>query len=54
MLTGFSAFDAISQYLNEDNQKVMAITSGHDHGESWCARTRTSDGITLCFDGHSG
>ncbi|ORX35176.1 Metallo-dependent phosphatase-like protein [Kockovaella imperatae] len=47
-------FDAINDCLNEGQNKVMAITSGHDHGESWCARTRTSSGITLCFDGHSG
>ncbi|KAH8832667.1 Metallo-dependent phosphatase-like protein [Flagelloscypha sp. PMI_526] len=34
--------------------KVLAMTSGHDHGESWCARSTNSSGIPLCFNGHSG
>ncbi|KAF7323948.1 Metallo-dependent phosphatase-like protein [Mycena kentingensis (nom. inval.)] len=33
---------------------VLAVTSGHDHGESWCARSNTSSGIPICFNGHSG
>nr|GAT58835.1 predicted protein [Mycena chlorophos] len=33
---------------------VLAVTSGHDHGESWCARSTVSVGIPICFDGHSG
>ncbi|ORY25933.1 Metallo-dependent phosphatase-like protein [Naematelia encephala] len=40
--------------LSGSNNNVLAITSGHDHGESWCARSKASNGITLCFDGHSG
>lgn len=46
-------FNAIVD-LAEGKNKVMAVTSGHDHGESWCARSTNSSGITLCFDGHSG
>ncbi|KAF8175704.1 Metallo-dependent phosphatase-like protein [Mycena galopus ATCC 62051] len=34
--------------------KVLAVTSGHDHGESWCARATASSGIPICFNGHSG
>ncbi|KAJ7162799.1 Metallo-dependent phosphatase-like protein [Mycena crocata] len=34
--------------------RVLAVTSGHDHGESWCARARPSAGIPICFNGHSG
>ncbi|KAJ7048501.1 Metallo-dependent phosphatase-like protein [Mycena amicta] len=33
---------------------VLAVTSGHDHGESWCARSTISSGIPICFNGHSG
>jgi hypothetical protein len=35
---------------------VLAVTSGHDHGESWCARAPRSAGIAIpiCFNGHSG
>ncbi|KAK7017399.1 Metallo-dependent phosphatase-like protein [Favolaschia claudopus] len=33
---------------------VLAVTSGHDHGESWCARATASSGIPICFNGHSG
>ncbi|KAJ7698347.1 Metallo-dependent phosphatase-like protein [Mycena rosella] len=33
---------------------VLAVTSGHDHGESWCARARASAGLPICFNGHSG
>ncbi|KAJ7194412.1 Metallo-dependent phosphatase-like protein [Mycena pura] len=33
---------------------VLAVTSGHDHGESWCARAKVSSGIPICFNGHSG
>ncbi|KAF7289871.1 Alpha-aminoadipate reductase Lys1p [Mycena indigotica] len=34
--------------------RVLGMTSGHDHGESWCARSTTSSGIPICFNGHSG
>ncbi|KZO91967.1 Metallo-dependent phosphatase [Calocera viscosa TUFC12733] len=47
------SFNAILN-LAEGQDKVLAITSGHDHGESWCARSSNSSGIPLCFDGHSG
>ncbi|KZT50667.1 Metallo-dependent phosphatase [Calocera cornea HHB12733] len=40
--------------LSEGKNKVLAVTSGHDHGDSWCARSFNSSGLTLCFDGHSG
>ncbi|GFZ45087.1 hypothetical protein JCM24511_02813 [Saitozyma sp. JCM 24511] len=40
--------------LSQGTNKVLAVTSGHDHGESWCARSKDSSGISLCFDGHSG
>ncbi|KAF7298608.1 Metallo-dependent phosphatase-like protein [Mycena indigotica] len=34
---------------------VLAVTSGHDHGESWCARSKDlSASIPICFNGHSG
>ncbi|KAJ7196231.1 Metallo-dependent phosphatase-like protein [Mycena pura] len=33
---------------------VLAVTSGHDHGESWCARATASQGVAICFNGHSG
>ncbi|KAJ7098550.1 Metallo-dependent phosphatase-like protein [Mycena belliarum] len=34
--------------------RVLAVTSGHDHGESWCARATASSGVPICFNGHSG
>ncbi|KAJ7601880.1 Metallo-dependent phosphatase-like protein [Mycena polygramma] len=34
--------------------RVLAVTSGHDHGESGCARSTNSSGIPICFNGHSG
>ncbi|KAJ7339733.1 Metallo-dependent phosphatase-like protein [Mycena albidolilacea] len=40
--------------LDGGKGKVLAITSGHDHGESWCARSKESSGIPICFNGHSG
>lgn len=40
--------------LNGGKGNVLAVTSGHDHGESWCARARASSGIPICFNGHSG
>lgn len=46
-------FQAIVE-LSQGKNKVLAVTSGHDHGESWCARSHQSSGISLCFDGHSG
>ncbi|CAD6563925.1 MAG: hypothetical protein TREMPRED_002378 [Tremellales sp. Tagirdzhanova-0007] len=46
-------FNEIVQ-LAQGKNKVMAITSGHDHGDSWCGRSYNSSGLALCFDGHSG
>ncbi|KAJ7141700.1 Metallo-dependent phosphatase-like protein [Mycena crocata] len=40
--------------LDGGKGRVLAITSGHDHGESWCARSTDSSGIPICFNGHSG
>ncbi|KAJ7893257.1 Metallo-dependent phosphatase-like protein [Mycena leptocephala] len=40
--------------LDGGKGNVLAITSGHDHGESWCARSKDSSGISICFNGHSG
>ncbi|KAJ7204299.1 Metallo-dependent phosphatase-like protein [Mycena rebaudengoi] len=40
--------------LAGNNGNVLAVTSGHDHGESWCARSTNSSGIPICFNGHSG
>lgn len=40
--------------LDGGKGNVLAVTSGHDHGESWCARSKDSSGIPICFNGHSG
>ncbi|KAJ7762955.1 Metallo-dependent phosphatase-like protein [Mycena metata] len=40
--------------LNGGKGNVLAVTSGHDHGSSWCARSEDSSGIPICFNGHSG
>ncbi|KAF7969108.1 hypothetical protein HWV62_20438 [Athelia sp. TMB] len=40
--------------LNQNRGNVLAVTSGHDHGDSWCGRSENSSFISLCFDGHSG
>ncbi|RSH92537.1 Alternative oxidase, mitochondrial precursor [Saitozyma podzolica] len=40
--------------LSQGQNKVLAAMSGHNRGESWCARSKVSSGISLCFDGHSG
>ncbi|KAF7291247.1 Metallo-dependent phosphatase-like protein [Mycena indigotica] len=40
---------------NQPAGNVLAVTSGHDHGESWCARSlNISASIPICFNGHSG
>ncbi|KIY73264.1 Metallo-dependent phosphatase [Cylindrobasidium torrendii FP15055 ss-10] len=46
-------FDALVR-IDGGKGKMLAMVSGHDHGESWCARSKDSSGIPLCFDGHSG
>ncbi|KAF8143723.1 Metallo-dependent phosphatase-like protein [Mycena galopus ATCC 62051] len=38
----------------EKGGNVLAVTSGHDHGDSWCGRSTDSAGIPICFNGHSG
>ncbi|KAJ6482223.1 Metallo-dependent phosphatase-like protein [Mycena vitilis] len=40
--------------MDSGRGRVLAVTSGHDHGESWCARSTNSSGIPICFNGHSG
>ncbi|KAJ7635246.1 Metallo-dependent phosphatase-like protein [Roridomyces roridus] len=40
--------------LDGGHGTVLAVTSGHDHGESWCARAKASSGVPICFNGHSG
>ncbi|KAJ7491353.1 Metallo-dependent phosphatase-like protein [Mycena galericulata] len=40
--------------MDAEDGTVLAVTSGHDHGESWCARATASSGIPICFNGHSG
>ncbi|KAJ3564637.1 hypothetical protein NP233_g8164 [Leucocoprinus birnbaumii] len=42
-------WDAVKQNL----QNLVAVISGHDHGNEWCAREPTKD-IVFCFDKHSG
>lgn len=42
-------WDAVKQYL----QNLVAVISGHDHGDEWCAREPTKD-VIFCFDKHSG
>lgn len=32
--------------ISGNDGKVLAVTSGHDHGESWCAKSDASNGIT--------
>ena len=34
-------------------QNLVAVVSGHDHGNEWCAREPTKD-IIFCFNKHSG
>ncbi|KAJ7280918.1 Metallo-dependent phosphatase-like protein [Mycena rebaudengoi] len=48
-------WDALVE-LDGGHGTVLAVTSGHDHGESWCARAPRSAGIAIpiCFNGHSG
>jgi hypothetical protein len=45
-LTRATAFQEIVA-LSQGTNKVLAVTSGHDHGESWCARSKDSSGISL-------
>ncbi|KAF5348475.1 hypothetical protein D9756_009595 [Leucocoprinus leucothites] len=42
-------WDAVKQYL----PNLVAVVSGHDHGNEWCAREPTKD-VIFCFDKHSG
>ena len=42
-------WDAVKQNL----KNLVAVISGHDHGNEWCAREPTKD-VIFCFDKHSG
>lgn len=42
-------WNAVKQNL----QNLVAVVSGHDHGNEWCAREPTKD-IIFCFNKHSG
>ncbi|KAJ3571996.1 hypothetical protein NP233_g3383 [Leucocoprinus birnbaumii] len=42
-------WDAVKQNL----KNLVAVISGHDHGNEWCAREPTKN-VTFCFDKHSG
>lgn len=45
-----------------DAEGLMAVFSGHDHGNDWCCKwdgrlgdmTLTGDGVNLCFGRHTG
>lgn len=45
-----------------DTENLMAVFSGHDHGDDWCFRwssrltgmTLTGNGLDLCFSRHTG
>ncbi|KAJ3561375.1 hypothetical protein NP233_g10228 [Leucocoprinus birnbaumii] len=39
--------------VKQNLQNLVAVISGHDHGNEWCAREPTKD-IVFCFDKHSG
>ena len=47
------AWDAIVA-LSKSTSRVLSITHGHNHGETWCGRTKDSNSIPICYDGHSG
>ncbi len=42
-------WNAVKQNLHN----LVAVVSGHDHGNEWCAREPTKD-IIFCFNKHSG
>lgn len=39
--------------LNSNVKNLRAVISGHIHGNEWCAREPTKDGI-FCFNKHTG
>jgi hypothetical protein len=41
-----SAYEAIAD-LSEGRNKVLAVTSGHDHGNSYCAKSRATKDMNL-------
>ena len=43
-----AAFDALVEVSGKDN-RVVAITSGHHHGENWCGRSDASDGLSIWY-----
>ncbi|KAH8924036.1 Metallo-dependent phosphatase [Atractiella rhizophila] len=44
---------AIETELNADN-KLLAVVSGHDHGDAWCAKNAKITNVTICFGRHTG
>lgn len=44
-------WDALTSQLGSEN--IVAIVSGHDHGNEWCAVEPTKN-VVFCFDKHSG
>ncbi|KXN84652.1 putative inactive purple acid phosphatase 16, partial [Leucoagaricus sp. SymC.cos] len=42
-------WDAVKQNL----KNLVAVVSGHNHGNEWCAREPTKD-VIFCYDKHSG
>jgi len=38
-------FDALVEAVGAGN--ILAVTSGHDHGNNWCARATVSASVTL-------
>ncbi|KDQ08899.1 hypothetical protein BOTBODRAFT_59103 [Botryobasidium botryosum FD-172 SS1] len=39
--------------VNSKIKNLLAVVSGHDHGNEWCKRDPAKD-VVLCFDKHSG
>lgn len=39
--------------LNTNVKNLIAVVSGHDHGNEWCARESSKD-VVFCFAKHSG
>jgi len=44
-------WDTLASQLGAEN--IIAVISGHDHGNEWCAIEPAKD-IVFCFDKHSG
>jgi hypothetical protein len=39
--------------VKKNLKNLVAVVSGHNHGNEWCAREPTKD-ILFCYDKHSG